>query len=158
MKQINDRQTFWFWFWVDHLIDMAVQAQTMYFSENLGMSGLQEQQDWGLINPPPLSNSGFDHDFFCGLIPSPQAQQQPPHFQHIHGNQLGISSVSPSLNFTCNSFLPTLFSDTLSAQLDSQRREIDCILQLQVTIFIPSTFFFFLGLGFHSNFFKKFKN
>lgn len=142
MKQINDRQTFWFW--VDHLIDMAVQAQTMYFSENLGMSGLQEQQDWGLINPPPpLSGSGFDHDFFSGLIPSPQPQQQPPHFQHINANQLGVSSVSPCLNSTCNSFFPTLFSDALTAQLDLQRREIDCILQLQVTIFISITFLFF---------------
>lgn len=145
MKQINDRQTFWFWFWVDLLIDMAVQAQTMHFSENFGMSGLQEQQDWALINPPPpppLSDSGFDHDFFSVLIPTPQPQhqQQPPHFQHINVNQLGVSSVSPCLNSTCNSFLPTLFSDALSAQLDLQRREIDCILQLQVTIFIPNTF------------------
>ncbi|KAM5565182.1 putative BOI-related E3 ubiquitin-protein ligase 2 [Rosa sericea] len=113
---------------------MAVQAQTMYFSENLGMSGFPQQQDWALINPPPLSDSGFDHDFFSGIIPNPQPhQQQQAHqfHQNLEANRLGVSSVSP--NSTCNSFLPTtsLFPDTLTAQLDLQRREIDCILQLQ---------------------------
>ncbi|XP_004291341.1 PREDICTED: probable BOI-related E3 ubiquitin-protein ligase 2 [Fragaria vesca subsp. vesca] len=109
---------------------MAVQAQTMYFSENLGMSGFPQQQDWSLINPPPLSDPGFDHDFFSGLIPDPQTHQQQQVHQ-FHPN-LGVSSVSNSPNSTCNSFLPTTsFSDTLTAQLDLQRQEIDCILQLQ---------------------------
>ncbi|XP_050363231.1 probable BOI-related E3 ubiquitin-protein ligase 2 [Argentina anserina] len=112
---------------------MAVQAQTMYFSENLGMTGFPQQQDWAMINPLPLPDSGFDHDFFSSLIPNPQThQQQQAHqfHQNLEANRLGVSSVSPCS--TCNSFLPpTSFSGTLTAQLDLHRQEIDGILQSQ---------------------------
>lgn len=118
---------------------MAVQAPQLYCSENLGLpttmttmsTGLQ--QDWSMqLNPV----SGLD-DIFSSF-PSPQPLhdhfhlRQAPQSQNTINldccNQLGVS-VSPS---TFNCFLPPPFSEALGAQLDLQRHELDCILQLQV--------------------------
>ncbi|CAN6539194.1 unnamed protein product [Malus baccata var. baccata] len=116
---------------------MAVQAQSLYFSEDWSSAAAVAAQ----LHPV----SGLD-DIFSG-IPSPQPPAVPPPHHHFHirlsaaqnqsqnlntmgfdfCNQLG-SSVSPS---TFNSFLPTQFSESLGAQMDLQRHELDCIIQLQ---------------------------
>ncbi|XP_068326547.1 probable BOI-related E3 ubiquitin-protein ligase 2 [Pyrus communis] len=113
---------------------MAVQAQSLYFSE-----------DWSSAAALPHPVSGLDDIFSC--IPSPQPPAVPPPHHHFHlslppaqnqsqnlntmgfdfCNQLG-SSVSPS---TFNSFPPTQFAENLGAQMDLQRHELDCIIQLQ---------------------------
>ncbi|KAB2628271.1 BOI-related E3 ubiquitin-protein ligase 2 [Pyrus ussuriensis x Pyrus communis] len=113
---------------------MAVQAQSLYFSEDWSSAA-------ALLHPV----SGLD-DIFSGIPSPPPAALHPPQ-NHFHlrlpvaqnqrqnlnttgfdfCNQLG-ASVSPS---TFNSFLPTQFSENLGAQLDLQRHELDCIIQLQ---------------------------
>ena len=103
---------------------MAVQAQL--YPENMGlplpMCGLQ---DW-MVNPAPGVPS-FEVDF-CFSLQDPS--QQTVSF-HLQQNAQNLASASSS---TCDTFLPMALSQSLDAQLEIQRQELDCILQLQVRI------------------------
>lgn len=131
---------------------MAVQAQSLYFSEDWSSSA-------ALLHPV----SGLD-DIFSG-IPSPQPPALPPPQNHFHLRLPAAQNQSQNLNTTgfdfCNalgasvspstfsSFLPTQFSENFGAQLDLQRHELDCIIQLQVIIGVNFLFCFgfFIFLG-----------
>ncbi|KAK8483178.1 hypothetical protein V6N11_014250 [Hibiscus sabdariffa] len=96
---------------------MAVQAHL--YPENLGlplpMPGLQ---DWIL---------SFDADICFNLQGHPQ-QTLP-----FHLDQKAQNLASSS---TCDDFLSTSLSQSLDAQLEVQRQELDCILQLQARFFL----------------------
>ncbi|KAM1133105.1 probable BOI-related E3 ubiquitin-protein ligase 2 [Malus sylvestris] len=113
---------------------MAVQAQSLYFSEDWSSAA-------ALLHPV----SGLD-DIFSG-IPSPPPPALPPPQNHFHLRLPAAQNQSQNLNTTgfdfCNplgasvspstfsSFLPTQFSENLGALLDLQRHELDCIIQFQ---------------------------
>ncbi|KAL5780732.1 hypothetical protein ACOSQ2_011469 [Xanthoceras sorbifolium] len=135
---------------------MAVQAQL--YPENLGylppMCGVQ---DWTTINPVPAV-AAFDSDHFCFTLhqdPQQQQQQQHQHQQPLFGHHhLQQQQSHQSFGFDCNIkgfsssssssstaaggggggnilFSSMALSHSLDAQLELQRQEIDCILQIQ---------------------------
>lgn len=102
---------------------MAIQAQL--YPENFGlpMCGLQ---DWMLINP--ISSFEPDQIGFASQEPPLTSHlQQPPQTFPPHRHKAALSCSSSSSS-TCGTMaLP----QSLAAQLEMQRQEIDCILQLQ---------------------------
>ncbi|KAJ7957892.1 E3 ubiquitin-protein ligase BOI [Quillaja saponaria] len=100
---------------------MAVQAQ--FYSENLGLLPMC-LQDWE-ANPV----YGIEDDpCFLSLPYHQQTQYQ----QQQSTQNLGFDcNQGASSSSTCNSFPPMSLSQSLDGQLQNQRHEIDCIIQLQ---------------------------
>ncbi|XWS25931.1 hypothetical protein CRYUN_Cryun27aG0109700 [Craigia yunnanensis] len=104
---------------------MAVQAQL--YPENMGlplpMCGLQ---DW-MVNPAPAVPS-FEADF-CFSLQDPSQQTVPFHLQQNSQNFASAASFSSSSTY--DTLLSMALSQSLDAQLETQRQELDCVLQLQ---------------------------
>ncbi|KAK9270813.1 hypothetical protein L1049_026399 [Liquidambar formosana] len=107
---------------------MAIQAQL--YSENLVLPMCVAQDHWA-VNPV----SGFGDDLYSNLQQQPQAPQQ------LYG-QLPQYQTTQNLGFDCSqgassscgdNLLPTImpFSQSLAAEVEKQRQEIDFFLQLQ---------------------------
>lgn len=141
---------------------MAVQAQL--YPENLGnlpMCGSQMQQDWAVINPVPVSSAAINADLRFSfpdtrhhhhfLFAHPDHSQQNPHQNLVFDSNSKASSSSSSTRagniFSSMAALP----QSLHTQLELQRQELECILHIQVKIFMGSLqiylFFQFLVLG-----------
>jgi hypothetical protein len=107
---------------------MAVQAQ--FFSENMGlpMCGLHDPNSLGVVDH-------HDRRFSIHQYPQQITHFHLPHTTTqklaVHCNNEGISTLSSS----CNSFPPMAFFQSLDAQFELQRQEINYILQFQVIIF-----------------------
>lgn len=132
---------------------MAVQSQL--YPENLGnlpMFGLQMQQDWVVNNPVPLSSAAINADLCFSfqdshrhhhfLFAHPDQSQQNPHQILVFDSNNKASSSSSS---TCAS---NIFSSmaalphSLHTHLELQRLELECILHVQVKIFMGSLYLF----------------
>lgn len=111
---------------------MAVQAQLHPDNLGLPMCGLQ---DWVVNNPLPSTDAA---DLCFSFQNHPQYQQHLLPRQNMTAfdcNRGACSSASTS--GSC--FVSMSLSQCLHAQLELQRQEIDCILQIQVKVFrIPN--------------------
>jgi len=111
------------------VVVMAVQAQL--YPERLGLLPMGGQQDC-ILNDHV---SEFDADWGFAF----QEPQQQYLFLDQNNSQnfcfdcnIGASSSSSSYSTTCDSSFSMFLSQCLDVQLDMQRREVDCMLQLQV--------------------------
>ncbi|XVF63654.1 hypothetical protein PTKIN_Ptkin09bG0104100 [Pterospermum kingtungense] len=105
---------------------MAVQAHELY-PENMGLpSPMCGLQDW-MVNPAPAVPS-FEADFCFGALQDPSQEMVP---FHLLQNAQNLASASSSSSTTCDTFLSMALSQSLDAQLEMQRQELDCILQVQ---------------------------
>ncbi|XP_011034989.1 PREDICTED: probable BOI-related E3 ubiquitin-protein ligase 2 [Populus euphratica] len=107
---------------------MAVQAQL--YPERLGLLPMGGQQDC-ILNDHV---SEFDADWGFAF----QEPQQQNLFLDQNSSQnfcfdcnIGASSTSSSYSTTCDGSFSMFLSQCLDVQLDMQRREVDCMLQLQ---------------------------
>jgi hypothetical protein len=133
------------------VVVMAVQAQL--YPERLGLLPMGGQQDCILDDHV----SEFDADWGFAF----QEPQQQNLFLDQNNSQnfcfdcnIGASSSSSSYSTTCDSSFSMFLSQCLDVQLDMQRREVDCMLQLQVKmqlgfdILSPSQVWFLLSIGY----------
>ncbi|KAG8493697.1 hypothetical protein CXB51_011667 [Gossypium anomalum] len=113
---------------------MAVQAPL--YAEN--MCGVQ---DW-MVNPAPalIPSSYF-------TLQDPSRYTLPFHLQQ-NGHNLAVASSSSSSSSASDAFVSVALSQSLDAQLEMQRQELDCVLRLQARIhhnFIIFVYFFIIG-------------